>query len=181
MNELLTRDKVTTEMISVGNSSDVHLIIDEKIAEEVGPAMQFYLGKKLFSTTQGILNLSRELNMKHEILHTTISDINSAASGNDPGPNFIRRPRYHPFDLNGKFLHAKVVPAVHYTMGGLKIDPSGRVLSRDSSEPIKGLFAAGEVTGGLHGDNRLGGNSLLECTVFGRRAGKAAVFSTPSI
>jgi FAD-dependent fumarate reductase len=66
-----------------------------------------------------------------------------------------------------------VTPCVHYTMGGVKFDCEARVLRADG--PIKNLFAAGEVTGGLHGENRLCGNSLLECVVFGRIAGKNAV------
>ena len=64
----------------------------------------------------------------------------------------------------------EVVPAVHYTMGGLAIDQNGRVLNR-VNQTIPGLYAAGEVSGGVHGENRLGGNSLLECVVFGRIVG----------
>eukprot|EP00580_Thalassiosira_gravida_P021411 CAMPEP_0201679562 /NCGR_PEP_ID=MMETSP0494-20130426/48758_1 /ASSEMBLY_ACC=CAM_ASM_000839 /TAXON_ID=420259 /ORGANISM="Thalassiosira gravida, Strain GMp14c1" /LENGTH=118 /DNA_ID=CAMNT_0048163081 /DNA_START=18 /DNA_END=370 /DNA_ORIENTATION=+ len=64
-------------------------------------------------------------------------------------------------------------------MGGLNINPSGEVQERiesivGSHRHIRGLFAAGEVTGGVHGGNRLGGNSLLECVVFGRIAGERA-------
>lgn len=57
-------------------------------------------------------------------------------------------------------------------MGGLKISPDGEVLSK--GKPIPGLFAAGEVAGGVHGKNRLGGNSLLDCVVYGRVSGRAA-------
>lgn len=71
---------------------------------------------------------------------------------------------------------AIVVPAIHYTMGGLKIDEATRVID-EHGKPIVGLFAAGEVTGGVHGSNRLAGNSLLECVVFGRIAGKSAAQS----
>jgi len=62
----------------------------------------------------------------------------------------------------------EVFPTVHYTMGGVKVDPE----TCESSVP--GLFAAGEVAGGLHGANRLGGNSLSDLLVFGRRAGDGA-------
>merc|ERR1719254_39626 len=58
-------------------------------------------------------------------------------------------------------------------MGGLEIDTDSAVIGT-SGEVIKGLYAAGEVAGGVHGNNRLGGNSLLDCVVFGRVAGKAA-------
>lgn len=66
-------------------------------------------------------------------------------------------------------LIGRVQPCVHYTQGGLLTDVNGRVLDI-SGHVIPGLFAAGEVTGGLHGEDRLGGNSLLECVVFARRA-----------
>ena len=65
-------------------------------------------------------------------------------------------------------------------MGGIRIDTEGRVLGEVTGEagykdkPIPGLFAAGEVTGGVHGANRLAGNSLLECVVLGRIAGASA-------
>jgi succinate dehydrogenase/fumarate reductase flavoprotein subunit len=67
----------------------------------------------------------------------------------------------------------RVTPAVHFTMGGVVIDEHARVVD-GNGEVIKGLWAAGEVTGGVHGENRLGGSSLLECVVFGRRAGDGA-------
>jgi succinate dehydrogenase / fumarate reductase flavoprotein subunit len=62
----------------------------------------------------------------------------------------------------------EVFPTVHYTMGGIKIDPE------NAASSVPGLFAAGEVAGGLHGANRLGGNSLSDLLVFGRRAGEGA-------
>jgi len=73
-----------------------------------------------------------------------------------------------------------ITPAIHYTMGGLLMDGEARVLRNDRNpnadpQPIPGLYAAGEVTGGVHGANRLAGNSLLECVVFGRLAGRNAV------
>ena len=62
---------------------------------------------------------------------------------------------------------------MHFTCGGLAIDTHARVLDR-SGNPIPGLFAAGETTGGIHGKDRLGGNSLIDCFVFGRIAGEEA-------
>ncbi|CAI4219288.1 unnamed protein product [Parascedosporium putredinis] len=68
----------------------------------------------------------------------------------------------------------RITPVVHFTMGGVAFDARARVLAATLDKPIPGLFAAGEVTGGLHGDNRLGGSSLLECVVYGRIAGREA-------
>ena len=67
----------------------------------------------------------------------------------------------------------KIAPGIHHTMGGLKINTNTEVLKADGSV-IPGLFAAGEVTGGVHGANRLGGNAVADFTVFGRIAGAAA-------
>lgn len=68
----------------------------------------------------------------------------------------------------------EVVPTLHYTMGGLAIDAQARVLRADG-KVIEGLYAVGEVTGGVHGQNRLGGNSLMECLVFGRHVAEQII------
>merc|ERR1711988_353718 len=70
------------------------------------------------------------------------------------------------------FYVAIITPVIHYCMGGLEIDADGAVLGQNG--PIKGLYCAGEVAGGVHGNNRLEGNSLLDCVVFGRVTGVAA-------
>lgn len=64
-------------------------------------------------------------------------------------------------------------PRCQVTQGGVAINPEAQALDANGVA-VPGLFAAGEVTGGLHGANRLGGNSLLDCVVFGRRAGASA-------
>eukprot|EP01038_Epipyxis_sp_PR26KG_P005145 gene5145-7165_t len=78
-----------------------------------------------------------------------------------------------PFNMSDEsmWLIGRVTPVVHYTMGGILVDENSRVLRNNSHSIISGLFAIGEVSGGVHGQNRLGGNSLLECAVFGRRVG----------
>ncbi|KJH53120.1 flavocytochrome c [Dictyocaulus viviparus] len=68
-------------------------------------------------------------------------------------------------DPNAPLYVAVITPAIHYTMGGLKIDKQARVYNEFISKPFEGLLAAGEVTGGVHGANRLAGNSLLECVM----------------
>merc|ERR1711934_855257 len=72
-----------------------------------------------------------------------------------------------------EFYVAIITPVIHYCMGGLEIDVDSAVLGK-SGAAIKGLYCAGEVAGGVHGNNRLGGNSLLDCVVFGRVTGVAA-------
>jgi len=74
----------------------------------------------------------------------------------------------------GPFYIQKVAPAVHHTMGGVRINTENQVLDKKGN-PIKGLFAAGEIVGGLHGTNRLGGNAITEIIVFGKRAGEKII------
>ena len=74
-------------------------------------------------------------------------------------------------NISAHFGEAIITPVIHYCMGGLEIDEDSAVVSQ-SGKAIPGLYAAGEVAGGVHGNNRLGGNSLLDCVVFGRVAGK---------
>lgn len=79
-----------------------------------------------------------------------------------PGDKFASEP----------FYVAIITPIIHYCMGGLEITTEAEVVGANGT-PIPGLYCAGEVMGGVHGNNRLGGNSLLDCVVYGRVAGKA--------
>jgi len=72
-----------------------------------------------------------------------------------------------------KFYAIEIAPGIHYTMGRLKINAETQVINKEG-KPIPGFFAAGEVTGGIHGTNRLGGNSISETIAFGRIAGANA-------
>ena len=74
---------------------------------------------------------------------------------------------------NPPFYASPRMPTVHHTMGGLEITLDGQVLDKDGNI-IPGLYAAGEVTGGIHGKNRLGGNALVDIHVFGKIAGESA-------
>merc|ERR1719444_561841 len=78
-----------------------------------------------------------------------------------------------PLDVNDSFHVAIVTPVIHYCMGGLKINDASECLGQ-GDKVIGGLYGAGEAAGGIHGSNRLGGNSLLDCVVFGRVSGRAA-------
>ncbi|MEG2624384.1 MAG: FAD-binding protein [Clostridia bacterium] len=74
----------------------------------------------------------------------------------------------------GPFYGVPYAPSVHHTMGGVKIDVEARVLNK-ANQWIEGLFACGEVTGGIHGSNRVGANALPDCVVYGRIAGANAI------
>ena len=95
------------------------------------------------------------------------------AAKNDP--DFGRTSFANPLDT-APFYAVKVTAGIHHTMGGLKIDSQTHVLNTEG-QIIPGLFAAGEVTGGVHGGNRLGGNAVADFVVFGRIAGQQAADS----
>jgi len=107
-----------------------------------------------------------------DALHKTFGDYNEAAKAGHDAFNRTVFPAGHwPVEEDEEFLVGFIVPVIHYTMGGIAIDPDAHVLSESDEQPIPGLYAIGEASGGVHGDNRLAGNSLLECTVFGRHVG----------
>ena len=76
----------------------------------------------------------------------------------------------------GPYYAIQIAPGIHHTMGGLKINTNAQVLKEDGSV-INGLYAAGEVTGGVHGANRIGGNAVADIIIFGRQAGAQAAAS----
>lgn len=115
--------------------------------------------------------LAKEFGVAPEVLKKTFDDYNqSVRTKKDPfGKKFFQGE----WKFDDFFHVAHMTPVLHYTMGGLEIDSEARVIDQ-SGKPIPGLFAAGEVAGGVHGANRLGGSSLLGCVVFGRVSGDSA-------
>jgi len=79
-----------------------------------------------------------------------------------------------PFDPTDKYVVGIVTPLLHYVMGGIKINSKAECINKSTQAPISGLFAAGETSGGVHRKNRLAGNSLVDCVVYGRIAGASA-------
>merc|ERR1719343_2020127 len=116
--------------------------------------------------------LAKEMGIPVSVLEQTHEEHYQAASGNTgSGKKFYHNIIEGSAVKTEPFYVAIITPGIHYCMGGLEIDVNSAVVSK-SGKPIAGLYAAGEVAGGVHGNNRLGGNSLLDCVVFGRVAGK---------
>lgn len=105
---------------------------------------------------------------------TFVDEINKYNSYVDNGkdPDF-GKPVFEMKVLNGPFYACPAKPAIHHTMGGLQINTNSEVLNTEG-KVIPGLYAAGEVTGGIHAGNRLGGNAIADIFVFGRIAGENA-------
>ena len=135
--------------------------------------MGFYMGRGLIKTLDSIDAMSEHTKIPVATLKEEIETYNKAAKTNNDVFGKTAFPT--DFDLNGPFYMAMITPVVHYTMGGLRINTDGQVLAEGGGEAIPGIYAAGEVSGGLHGKNRLGGNSLLDCVVFGRQAANHAI------
>jgi len=113
--------------------------------------------------------LADDMEIDAKVLKNTFNKYNDEASQgkDDYGKKYFQNT---PFVMDDYFFVAIVCPVVHYCMGGLKVSEEAEVMTDD--EPIKGLYATGEVCGGVHGKNRLGGSSLLDCVVFGRVSGR---------
>lgn len=117
-------------------------------------------------------DLAKQLGMPPEKLIATVAEYNKmVADKNDP--KFGRKLFDQPI-VKGPFYATPRAPSIHHTMGGLRINPNAQVMDK-SGKPIPGLYAAGEVTGGVHGSNRLGGNATADVLTFGRIAAKSAV------
>ncbi|MCX8111269.1 MAG: flavocytochrome c [Syntrophorhabdaceae bacterium] len=170
VNELTTRDAASAAILKQRDKV-AYLILDENIRKSL-KQIEGYIHLELVKEGQTIKELASAIDVPADNLEATIVTYNKAFdTKNDEEfkrPN-IPRPIRTP-----KFYAIAVQPGIHYTMGGLKIDGLTNVIGRDG-KPIEGLFAAGEVTGGVHGANRLGGNSISETITFGRIAGANAV------
>ncbi|MCG0276190.1 MAG: flavocytochrome c [Thermosediminibacteraceae bacterium] len=118
-----------------------------------------------------IEELARKINVPPENLKATVEKYNKAVEQNKD-EEFGKKLLGFKIDTPPFYASARK-PTVHHTMGGVEIDTKARVIGKDG-KPIPGLYAAGEVTGGIHGANRLGGNALADVIVFGRIAGESA-------
>jgi flavocytochrome c len=186
-NELGTRDYVTDKMLEHDDAyresrtwnpdtaiPTFYLLLSAEAAQKAARHVGTYTRKGLITRLHGLKNLASYLEIPHDTLASTIREYQSFAR-REGGDVFGKKD----FEgLPGEDLEAEafyvgeVTPVLHYCMGGVKITASGEVLSSDGSSTIPGLYAVGELTGGVHGNNQLGGNSLLECAVFGTIVGK---------
>jgi fumarate reductase flavoprotein subunit len=166
VNELTTRDAASAAILQQQDKM-AYLIIDEGIRKSLGQ-IEGYFHLELVREGVTIKDLAAAINVPADVLEATITTYNKAVASKDD-PEFKRPDMPRPINTP-KFYAIGVQPGIHYTMGGLKIDEQTRVIDKDG-KPIPGLYAAGEVTGGVHGANRLGGNSISETITFGRIAG----------
>lgn len=169
--ELGRRDYVS-ECMQKRNKYPYRLFLNTTASKEIEWHCKHYTGRGLMQRFETAADVASHMGIPSDNLRRTFDQYNAdAARGTD-----IHNKKFFPNTpvlMDQYFYVAQITPVIHYCMGGLSIAENANIVRKDSS-PIKGLFAAGEVAGGIHGLNRLGGSSLLDCVVFGRVAGASA-------
>ncbi|KIK68935.1 hypothetical protein GYMLUDRAFT_34953 [Collybiopsis luxurians FD-317 M1] len=170
VDELQHRDYVTGKMWENGKFP-IRLVLNGPASREIEWHCKHYVGRGLMKRFESGDALAKEFGVSPAVLKKTFEDYNqSVRTKKDPfGKKFFSGE----WSYDDTFHVAMMTPVLHYTMGGLEIDQDSHVIDTNG-KPIPGLFACGEVAGGVHGANRLGGSSLLGCVVFGRVAGDSA-------
>ena len=169
IDEVGTRDVVSAaEIAQTGSYS--WLVVDQAMAD-ASSVIQGYIKKGYTVTGATYEELGEAMGVDAAAFAETMEKWNGYVEAKND-PDFGRTSFANPLNT-APYYAVKVTAGVHHTMGGLKINANTEVLN-EKGEVIPGLFAAGEVTGGVHGANRLGGNAVADFTVFGRIAGAAA-------
>merc|ERR1712060_59103 len=194
-NELGRRDYVTGEMWK--NKPPFRLCLNKAASDEIIWHAKHYTGRGVMKYYESGEALAKDMGIDVQGLIDTHDQHYNAAKKTEKDPDGGSWPAYPsgkswdaasgPTGSGKKFYHniipgsavktepfyvAIITPVIHYCMGGLEVTVDAEVTSKNGVIP--GLYAAGEIAGGIHGNNRLGGNSLLDCVVYGRVAGKAA-------
>lgn len=169
VNELETRDVVSAAILAQPNEES-WLVFDTAVRESLS-AIEKYINEGIIVEANTIEELAEKTGINKENL---VATMNKYASMQEAGEDseFGRKSMEVPL-TKAPFFAGLAKPAIHHTMGGVKINKETQVLKEDGSV-IPGLYAAGEVVGGVHGGNRLGGNAVADIVVFGRISGDNA-------
>lgn len=168
-NELLTRDVVSQNVLKQ-KGGEAYLIYDQSVFESNKLSREYFeggysvKGETLDDLAAKIKVPAENLKKTFEAYHAAFDAKKDEAFGR---PEMIIRLDKAPY------YAALISPGIHHTMGGVTINTKAQVISKDG-KPISGLYAAGEVTGGVHGGNRIGGNAVADIVTFGRIAGTEA-------
>ena len=170
--EMVTRD-VLSQAVLAQEGKTAFLVFDQSIRESLS-AIEGYVSQGLLVSADTPELLAEKLGISEAAFSKTIADYNKyQALGIDE--DFGRKGNEMPRGLvKAPYYAVEVEPAVHHCMGGVKINTKAQVIN-NSGNVIPGLFACGEVTGGVHGGNRLGGTAVADIVIFGRIAADSAV------
>jgi flavocytochrome c len=170
--ELGHRDYVSGQMWKEKGKWPIRLVLNSKASNVLDFHTRHYSGRGLMKKMTG-KELVKEIGCGEAALQKTFDEYNLIADGKKKDPWNKRFFHNMPFTLDDDFHVALMEPVLHFTMGGIEIDEHAQVLNSEQ-KPFNGLYACGELAGGVHGANRLGGSSLLGCVVYGRVAGDSA-------
>ena len=171
VNEMETRDVVSAAILNQENA-DAYLVFDQSVRSSLS-SIETYADQHLLTEGNDLDALASKAGLPASTFRATMARyaaIQKAGIDKDFGRNSTQMPT--PLETP-PFYAIRVKPAIHHTMGGIKVDAGLHVLRADGT-PVPGLFAAGEVTGGFHGANRLGGNGVADIVVNGKIAGQNA-------
>ena len=179
-NECGRRDDICKSILSqnenlfyIIESADGDKYIDiysDEFKSSDGFSLDYLIDNQYIYVANTIEELAQKINVDENSLKNTIKEFNDCVDG---ATDKYGRNLFTTKLENGPFIATPRKVSVHHTMGGLKINENANVLDKDNNV-IKGLYAAGEVTGGIHGRNRLGGNAVVDTVVFGKIAGQNA-------
>ena len=172
--ERFTDEVGTRDVVSAAENDQeggyAWLIVDQKMAD-ASAVIQGYIDKGYAEKGETYEELAKAMGTDESTFAATMDEWNKCVE-NKKDEKFNRTTFADKLDT-APYYAIKVQPGIHHTMGGLVIDTKAEVMNTDN-KVIDGLFAAGEVTGGVHGANRLGGNAVADFVVFGRIAGSSA-------
>lgn len=150
----------------------IRLVLNSKASNVLDFHTRHYSGRGLMKKITG-KELAKEIGVSEKELQEEFKSYNAIAKGEKKDQ--WNKKYFHnlPFDIDDTFHVAHMEPVLHFTMGGIEINDQAQCLNSDG-QPFDGLYVCGELAGGVHGANRLGGSSLLGCVVYGRVAGDSA-------
>ena len=170
VNEMDTRDVVSAAILEQ-TQGEAFLIFDQAVRQSLA-SIETYANQHLLKEGNTIEELAKVTSIPADVLNETMSRYAAQQkAGTDEDFGRTTTQMTAPLET-APYYAVRVTPAIHHTMGGLSVNTETQVLKADGT-PIPGLYAAGEVTGGLHGANRLGGNGVADIVVNGRLAGQA--------
>ncbi|KAH6669346.1 putative fumarate reductase [Halenospora varia] len=172
--ELGHRDYVSGEMWKEKDKGKfpIRLLLNSKASNVLDFHTRHYSGRGLMKKMTG-KELAKEIGCTPDHLQGTFKAYNEIADGKKKDPYGKKFFHNGPLDIDDDFHVAVMEPVLHFTMGGIEINDKAQILNSEG-KPFEGLYACGELAGGVHGANRLGGSSLLGCVVYGRVAGDTA-------
>ena len=170
VNELDTRDKVSAEIIKLPEHYS-YILFDQQVRDE-NKAVEEYVSHDLVVQADSINELAQKLSIDANTLSNTIERYNQFVNTKQDEDYGRTTGMRHPIN-KAPYYAIKIAPGVHHTMGGVTINTHTQVLDTGKNV-IQGVFAAGEVVGGVHGANRIGGNAVADIIIFGMQAGRQA-------